>query len=694
MFDQKRAFAAEFTPPDRATWVAAAEKGLRGKAVSSLAWDLDDGDEPVGPLVTAADIANLPHIKSGAAAWLRRSIDRGWRSRELVVAPDPTIAGEHARAALADGADEIELTFDQLALDAREPSADEPPGVSGIAIHGLGDFAAALEHIDPTKTRVGISAGEGALAALGYVLAVAEDRGLAADRLRIDLDFDPFARLSQRQATFDGDPENPDTEILSRRADVASVHDELAAVIRACAARCPRVRPVAIDGQAFHLSGAHPALEVASTIAILAQTARELSARGIGWDQFAAATTARVQVSHEILIETAKLRALRLLWAKVGNALGASTAAALRPRVLAVTSGRARAYRHDLRTNLLRSTLAAFAAVTGGADRILIVPYNEDPAHQDESVLRLARHQHHLLRAEGHLDAAEDPAGGAYAIELLTHRIAAAAWRLVRDFEANGGISAALQDGSLLELHAAAASARLAEVATRERTLVGINRYVDRALEGGSTGDEPAWVATVEDVGAALDARLATRNGAAVSAAIAQIDPESDSFLDQVAGAARAGATTGELGSSTWPDEATSFRHRFAPLAVPDGDEFEELRDLADEEGRPLALVLRTDDSRTARAHAALATSVFAAAGWDIEESDGTVPPRASAHAAIAVCGATETAAPQFAQLAGRAGVIAVTSPDGEAPPGTIRLHERCDLMEFFAALVGGETDV
>src|SRR5690606_30817197 len=133
----------------------------------------------------------------------------------------------------------------------------------------------------------------------------------------------------------------------------------------------------------------------------------------------AAGATLRLQVGHELPLEIAKLRALRLLWAKIARACGASERA-LAPRVLGVPSGRFRAELYDLHTNLVRSMLASFAAVTGGCDALLAV------AHDEGSGLRsadLARDQLHLLRAEAQADRVADPFGGSHSIERLTDEI-------------------------------------------------------------------------------------------------------------------------------------------------------------------------------------------------------------------------------------------------------------------------------
>src|SRR5690606_24964810 len=219
------------------------------------------------------------------------------------------------------------------------------------------------------------------------------------------------------------------------------------AVVRFCAAECPGVRPLVVSGQEFHLAGAPPALELGATLAAALETATGLGERGIDFAAFPAAATVQLQVGHDLVREIGKLRALRLLWVRIGHAFGAD-GDALRPRVLAITSGRQRSDAFDQHTNLVRSTVALFAAVAGGADSVLVTTFDEstDPAAEE-----LALDQHHLLREEGQLARTADPFAGSFAVESLTDALARRAFEHLVAIEQHGGLLAAAQSGFLLE---------------------------------------------------------------------------------------------------------------------------------------------------------------------------------------------------------------------------------------------------
>ncbi len=611
--DERLRFADEFPVPSLDAWREKVERDLRGRDYADLAWNAPDG-APIEPLATRATIENLPHLAAAPQSWL--GSHGAWRIRELIVTSEPSAAAEQARNALENDVAEIELCFDDLSRDAREPGEnDEAPGVSGIAIHSLEDFRAAIEGIDLARAHIGISAGETALPALAYLVEVASERGASLDALHGDIDFDPISRLTQRQAGFDP---NDDDVVVSTCTSIDHVFGESADVIRWCAEHAPGIRPLTLDAQGYHLSGASPARELECAIAHVVDVARRLAERGIDFDAFARASTVRMQVSHELLTCIAKLRAFRLLWAKVAHAFGCNDPASMRPNLSCVTSGRSRSYRYDTRTNLLRTTLAGFAAITGGCDSLAIVPFEEDPSHQDDQARRLARQQQLLLRDESYLDAVADPAGGSFAIEALTHRLAEAAWNGLQRIEHGGGLCESIRDGSLFSIVVETAEARTREFASRQRVLVGINRYVDPELEGEST-HRPQAETAIDRVTRGHFAWLDSRDEESTMSAVDAFARGGD-LVSGARAAARASATSAEIAMARWP-RGEHFRHRFPPIALLDGDEFEELRE--GREGEPsIAIIAQLTVNRETRARAAFARSILRAAGYDVREPD------------------------------------------------------------------------
>jgi len=201
-----------------------------------------------------------------------------------------------------------------------------------------------------------------------------------------------------------------------------------------------------------------------------------------------------------VLIEIAKLRALRWLLLGLARRLGAPEQGARVP-IHAATTRRARS-RIDVDTNLVRATIEGFAAAVGGADSLAIG--NHDPRGSTASA-RWARNVSHLLRHEAHVDRVADPTAGSGTIEALTESIARATWTRVQAIEAKGGIVAALHTGDPQARVAATAQARFDAVATGRTPLVGISVFAPKAdRTRATTAPEPVtfdpstWVEKVD----------------------------------------------------------------------------------------------------------------------------------------------------------------------------------------------------
>jgi methylmalonyl-CoA mutase len=207
----------------------------------------------------------------------------------------------------------------------------------------------------------------------------------------------------------------------------------------------------------------------------------------------------RVGLGGDLLVDVAKLRALRWLVLALARRLGAAEAGAAVP-IHAFTARRTRS-RVDVDTNLVRATVEAFAAAIGGADAIAIAPHDGGT----QASARWARNVSHVLRHEVHLDRVDDPTAGSGAIEALTEAIARAAWSRVQAIEEGGGIVAALRTGELQARVAATASARGEAVAQGKTPLVGVSKFAVPAdparvvtLRDAPATDPAAWVERIE----------------------------------------------------------------------------------------------------------------------------------------------------------------------------------------------------
>jgi methylmalonyl-CoA mutase len=233
-------------------------------------------------------------------------------------------------------------------------------------------------------------------------------------------------------------------------------------------------RALSVNAAAVHEAGGHAALEIGFALASLAETARRLEGHGVSVEKTFAATAIVVTAGTLHLEAIAKLRALRLAYAKLAVALGVPAPPA--PFVIGHVSRRAQS-RADAPTNFLRATLETFALAVGGAD--VIVPRVFDDVLEGRSDLgrRVARTTELVLRDESHLAEVADPAGGSYFIEALTEKLARAGWEELRTIEREGGAVASLASGAFAARVLRAKDALLADVRKRKRVLVGTSDF-------------------------------------------------------------------------------------------------------------------------------------------------------------------------------------------------------------------------
>ena len=170
------------------------------------------------------------------------------------------------------------------------------------------------------------------------------------------------------------------------------------------------------------------------------------------------------------LVEIAKLRAARMLWAQAVAAFGVANGDACRMKIYARTSRRDKSI-YDRYSNLLRATTEALSAAVGGCDKLYVEPFGFSE--------RLAVNVQRVLREESHIDAVADPAGGSYTVEALTDALAREAWKLFQKVEAEGGYAKALESGSIERALETSRNAKRKAAATRRTTLVGANNYAD-----------------------------------------------------------------------------------------------------------------------------------------------------------------------------------------------------------------------
>ena len=227
-----------------------------------------------------------------------------------------------------------------------------------------------------------------------------------------------------------------------------------------------------VDGTAVHDRGASDAQELGWTMAVGVHYLRLLSEAGFTVEEAAGLIEFRYAATDEQFPTIAKLRAARRLWARVLEASGAGAV----PQRQHVVTSRAMMTKYDPWVNMLRGTVAAFAAGVGGADAVTVVPFDERLGRPDAFGRRIARNTSSLLIEESRVAAVADPAGGSYAVEKLTDDLAVAGWAELGRIESDGGFGE--QAVAHVDERIAAVRAKRDEgIADRSRPLTGISEF-------------------------------------------------------------------------------------------------------------------------------------------------------------------------------------------------------------------------
>jgi methylmalonyl-CoA mutase len=428
--------AQGFPTPDIAHWRALAEKALKGAPFERLVETTFDGIK-VQPLYTSLDVT-APEAPLLSA----RDPFLPWDIRQSFEISDATLANQAILADLQGGASSLELQ-----IGGGQPGGFSAPHL-GEVLRGV------LFNLAPVGLNAGPFALDAARALDQSLVAAKADPQQARPAFNLE-----FASTWLNQGGLPASFE-------ALMADAVTLGLELAQ-------RWPKAKVFVAAGQAAHEAGASPAQELAIMLASGVAALRALEAAGVAPAQAAHLILLRLAVGQDVVLEMAKMRAARLLWARVLTACGVTPEPA---QLQAVTSARMLA-RNDAWSNILRVTCATFAAAAGGADVITALPLTKPLGAPGPLASRIARNTQLILMEETHLGHVADPGAGAFAVEALTQDLAEAAWAVFQQIEGQGGIAAALRSGWIQGEIARSAAAQARDVARRKRPITGVSNH-------------------------------------------------------------------------------------------------------------------------------------------------------------------------------------------------------------------------
>ncbi len=450
-----RAPAGGFPPVGYADWRRRVEEELGGAAFEdALVYRSRDGLERQ-PLYTAETSAGeVPGAVRPAA---------GWRIAQEIAHPRPEAAAEAMRADQDRGARLLWLRVQALVSGVVAEAAAAEYG--GLCVGAAEDLEPLVAAVRP-GTEVVLEVGEEALPLAALWMAAARRRGVEPRDLRGSFGCDPLGDLAECGLLF---------------GSLDFAYRQMADLTAWTLEHAPGMRSVLVSTIIHREAGATAAQELAYAIATGVCYLRRMTAAGLGVEDAASRIDFDLATGRDLFEEIAKLRAARLLWAKVVRASGGGAAARtmrLHARSLATETSRL-----DPWMNLLRGGAQSLAAALGGADSVRADPHDEVLGWPSDDGRRLALDAQHILAEEARLGRVADPAGGSAYLESLTDAVARAAWEGFRELERRGGMDRALADGVVAEQIEAAAGALERASATRREAIVGASAFVNPAEE-------------------------------------------------------------------------------------------------------------------------------------------------------------------------------------------------------------------
>jgi methylmalonyl-CoA mutase len=539
-----------------ADWAAAVQR--RGGAA---AWSTPEGIK-VAPAYLAADVADVEHTSylPGLAPFLggpyaTMYATRPWTIRQYAGFSTAEASNAFYRRNLAAGQKGLSIAFDlatHRGYDSDHPRVAGDVGMAGVAVDSILDMRVLFSGIPLDQMSVSMTMNGAVLPIMALYIVAAEEQGVAPHQLTGTIQNDILKEFMVRNTYIY--PPGPSMRII---ADVFAY----------TAAHMPKFNSISISGYHMQEAGATADLELGYTLADGLEYVRTGLNAGLDLDAFAPRLSFFFAVGTNYFMEVAKLRAARLLWARLLAPFQPKDPRSLALRTHCQTSGWSLTA-VDVYNNVARTCVEAMAATHGHTQSLHTNSLDEALALPTDFSARIARNTQLFLQHETGIGRAIDPWAGSWYVERLTHDLAQRAWEHLREVEQLGGMAAAIETGlPKLRIEEAAARAQ-ARIDSGQQAILGVNRHPPTV---------PDVIPILKVDNAAVRAgqlqRLAelraSRDGQAVAASLAAMTEAARSgegnLLALAVVAGRAGATVGEMSEAL---EVAWGRHRASVQAV------------------------------------------------------------------------------------------------------------------------------
>ncbi|MFK0243850.1 methylmalonyl-CoA mutase [Amycolatopsis azurea] len=609
-------------PADRPQWTEALHAAT-GKGPDALAWETPEGIG-VKPVYTADDLSGVDFLGTypGVAPYLRGPyptmyVNQPWTIRQYAGFSTAEESNAFYRRNLAAGQKGLSVAFDlatHRGYDSDHPRVAGDVGMAGVAIDSIYDMRQLFDGIPLDKMSVSMTMNGAVLPVLALYVVAAEEQGVSPDKLAGTIQNDILKEFMVRNTYIY--PPQPSMRIIS---DIFSFTSR----------NMPKYNSISISGYHMQEAGATADLELAYTLADGVEYIRAGVEAGLDVDKFAPRLSFFWAIGMNFFMEVAKLRAARLLWAKLVKGFEPKSSKSLSLRTHSQTSGWSLTAQ-DVYNNVVRTCVEAMAATQGHTQSLHTNALDEALALPTDFSARIARNTQLLLQQESGTTRVIDPWGGSAFVEKLTYDLARKAWGHISEVEQAGGMAKAI-DAGIPKLRIEEAAARTqARIDSGRQPVIGVNKYQ-------VTDDEQIDVLKVDNAGVRAQQleklrRLreerdedATQDALRRLTAGAQAD---GNLLALAIDAARAKATVGEISDSLekiWGRHSGQIRTISGVYREEVGktENVEQARELvekfAEEEGRrPRILVAKMGQDGHDRGQKVIATG-FADIGFDVD---------------------------------------------------------------------------
>ncbi len=627
------------TSTTKERWLADAEHG-RGDNLDSLLWTTPE-QIPVRPLYTSDDLQGTDHLNTvpGLPPFIRGPYPtmyamQPWTIRQYAGFSTAEESNAFYRRNLAAGQKGLSIAFDlatHRGYDSDHPRVVGDVGMAGVAIDSIEDMRILFDGIPLDRMSVSMTMNGAVLPIMALYILAAEEQGVKPAQLTGTIQNDILKEFMVRNTYIY--PPAPSMRII---ADIFAYTSR----------EMPRFNSISISGYHMQEAGATADLELAYTLADGVEYLRTGIAAGMDIDSFAPRLSFFWAIGMNFFMEVAKLRAGRMLWAKLVKQFDPKNPKSMSLRTHSQTSGWSLTAQ-DVFNNVVRTCVEAMAATQGHTQSLHTNALDEALALPTDFSARIARNTQLFLQQESGTCRVADPWGGSYYVERLTHELAQKAWAHIQEVESLGGMAKAIEAGIPKMRIEEAAARTQARIDAGRQTVVGVNKYLldeDEHVEVLKVDNAAVRKAQIERL-----AKLrAQRDDAAVSKALEALTRSAETregnLLELSVNAARAGATVGEMSQAL---ERVYGRHQATIRTIsgvygaemsqqPSTTEVDRLvsRFTAKEGRRPRILLAKMGQDGHDRGQKVVATA-YADLGFDVDIGPLFQTPEESARQAV-----------------------------------------------------------